>query len=1444
MHFTAGQPFRALADVSDANVWMCLPGHPPYVCPGTGVQFYVDGAPAGAFLPPDPNNFDLWELHLPAGLIVGLHTITASYTPEDSSGAPGVPVWTTAGVTVRVDPAPSRTNTVSLSSDIVLSGSAGLTWDDATIYGNGHTVTGSTSGGVSITNCVLYGLGSYGTSGIAVTAGGVTLDGTIFEATGAIALAVNGSGAFTVTNNEFRANNLLSYVAANPDVPVLLSLNGTTSGLKRLSGNRIGGGIVELDNTAGWQIGGLTDAESNIFIGNRALLNLRNVTNSRIQGNYIHHDYLGGFSQGFNLEAWNPSGLLAEHNILRGGSWVVQGFGGDFRYNLVIDEGDHDAMRTLQSNTTIHHNVFQEPAVPGATANGSVLTYSGESGVSVYNNTFDYGDAAANYRAPAILAGAGATWSTISSNLFTHYAETAGGALVAGDGVVSTADYNAFWNPLQGATLHYKAGFVQTAPGGHDVTSDPTLTDSTPSAYAVNEGAIWNRTLTVSQVLTSYRARYAPRTGSPLIDTGDPAFGSGNDIGAVGAGAANSFDLFGTFGSGTAPPTLPTITLFTATPSDYDSATWILAWAVSSATNLTIDQGVGNVTGLPEIAVVPLVTTTYTLTASNAAGSTSASVTITIVPAGTLAAHPRIWLDPVTLVALKTRAGQGDPGWLAIKAAADAYLLDSVPPFDRYACGSNQICYTYQGSGWWDAWETLGLAYQITGNTAYADQAIALMGVANATFAAGNLEPITADSGYPSRFAAAGLALAFDWCYDRLDVKTKAETSATLNAWFDWVKVNAWEKDGPVTGNYFGGHVLGFGLAGLTTTGDNARGPEITAYIRSLFDANVPPAFASSGLFAGGYPYEGYVYSANHFMRLFQYVQAVKSATGEDLSSTYAKPIAANLLYALKPNRWRVMDEGDYPGSYSGILSRDFPLFFSQVLAGTQEGAELQWLYDHLASAPDSSWSQPLSPMTQFMDGGVRPSSDYRLTRPLSFHSPGDDHLFTRTSWADDAVWASFMGGSLSTGGHQLHSAGHIAIQRGDDYLLVNAGQWKGPDGWGGDPQADDNQSWRANTLWYPTTWTGGYTGGQGYWGVNHVLAVESSPTFAYMKADVSSPYINTINTGLQTYVRSFVSLMDGTFAVYDRIVGPSPEKKLLWHVNPRGVPQVSGNVVTSTVGASTLTMTTLLPASASLVTAADPVSDTDPTPSTYRVEVVDPSGAASMPVLTVFSALASTTAAPVPELLASSDGGMVGTVAGANVVLFSRDGTARSSVSYTLGTSAVAVSSPTRLTRQSMSVAGGQGRGKNKNKAPVVNAGPDQTITLPVNSVTLSGTATDDGLPNPPGRLTYAWTGSASFSAPTALSTTATFSAAGSYVLRLTASDSVLSASDTLTVTVNPETVPPPPPSGTVRHLLLDMAPGVYRVFQNGVLIGSVTASAQGVLSFASVGGGTFLIQ
>jgi hypothetical protein len=90
-------------------------------------------------------------------------------------------------------------------------------------------------------------------------------------------------------------------------------------------------------------------------------------------------------------------------------------------------------------------------------------------------------------------------------------------------------------------------------------------------------------------------------------------------------------------------------------------------------------------------------------------------------------------------------------------------------------------------------------------------------------------------------------------------------------------------------------------------------------------------------------------------------------------------------------------------------------------------------------------------------------------------------------------------------------------------------------------------------------------------------------------------------------------------------------------------------------------------------------------------------------------------------------------------------------------------------------------------NVAPVVNAGVAQTIAFP-SAATVRGMVTDDGLPT--GELSTLWSqvdgpGTATIADPTAATTTVSFTTSGAYNLRLVASDSLLSSTDTVSITV-----------------------------------------------------------
>ncbi len=135
------------------------------------------------------------------------------------------------------------------------------------------------------------------------------------------------------------------------------------------------------------------------------------------------------------------------------------------------------------------------------------------------------------------------------------------------------------------------------------------------------------------------------------------------------------------------------------------------------------------------------------------------------------------------------------------------------------------------------------------------------------------------------------------------------------------------------------------------------------------------------------------------------------------------------------------------------------------------------------------------------------------------------------------------------------------------------------------------------------------------------------------------------------------------------------------------------------------------------------------------------------------------------------------------------------------------------------------------RNQPPRVSAGAAQTIRLPA-AAALSGTATDDGLPAN-SQLSVAWSqvggpGAATFSAPNAVATQASFPTAGAYVLRLTASDTQLAATSDVAVTVLPANQAPVVGAGPAQTVILPAAINLAgTVSDDGLPAGATVTSA-----------------
>ncbi|HTM46422.1 MAG TPA: hypothetical protein VL137_15785 [Polyangiaceae bacterium] len=601
MHFTAGQPLVIFADIFDERdgkgFIVCPAGEtisnalpaPDYSEPPRVAQCSGGGTPTGwpqfevlidgvlqtdidsnlTRIPhtiafnhdhnPDPIGFFRFSAPTDA-LAPGDHEIVVrAYFSND-----GVAIDTLDSdpMTVAVDAPPAKM-LVTLTADMT----GPVNWDNVIVVGNGHRV--DASGALVIHNSLITGLGALDTDGLTGTVDSIDIADSIFEDTGAVTLS--SAGDVAVLRNEFRANNRLQFEASNPAVPFVISLSGDGANQKLFQGNRVGAGQMDFKG-AGWLIGGDDEQASNVFIGPRTVLNISS-SDTVIRGNYSHHNYRGAWSQGYNFYYEHAgSNVLTEHNFIRDSSWPVQDLAGEFRYNVVYGYG-HTWIRTAKANASIHHNIFTPGGDEGL--NAGIECYGGETGLQIYNNTFDGGGADfGDFSNATIGMSGGSQVSSLRNNLVTFSRDAENGMgterIVGGAAAYLYADYNAFYSPDNSNKSNYD--FVGA--GAHDASdgADGQLAD-TPFAgtrvmplpnrmieNVIDEAAVWQGTQTVSQVLALFRERYTPMAGSSVIDAGDPqdndAQGRVADIGAIDLDGHDQ-DQLGKFGDPTAviPPT-------------------------------------------------------------------------------------------------------------------------------------------------------------------------------------------------------------------------------------------------------------------------------------------------------------------------------------------------------------------------------------------------------------------------------------------------------------------------------------------------------------------------------------------------------------------------------------------------------------------------------------------------------------------------------------------------------------------------------------------------------------------------------------------------------------------------------------------------------------------------------------------------------------------------
>ncbi len=185
------------------------------------------------------------------------------------------------------------------------------------------------------------------------------------------------------------------------------------------------------------------------------------------------------------------------------------------------------------------------------------------------------------------------------------------------------------------------------------------------------------------------------------------------------------------------PSGVPTINIFAANPGTISSGgSSTLSWNVSNATSVTIDGGVGSVGLSGSTTVSPAATTTYTLTASNAAGSVTATtqvvVTVPSPPADTTPPSAPVLVSPSSGAVLPQKTAPWTFTWSAssdVESGVRRYHIQvyrqGQPPFiDEYTPAASfsrtvEVAYGYlsnwrwrvraqNNAGLWSAWSAEG----------------------------------------------------------------------------------------------------------------------------------------------------------------------------------------------------------------------------------------------------------------------------------------------------------------------------------------------------------------------------------------------------------------------------------------------------------------------------------------------------------------------------------------------------------------------------------------------------------------------------------------------------------------------------------------------------------------------------------------------------------------
>lgn len=330
--------------------------------------------------------------------------------------------------------------------------------------------------------------------------------------------------------------------------------------------------------------------------------------------------------------------------------------------------------------------------------------------------------------------------------------------------------------------------------------------------------------------------------------------------------------------------------------------------------------------------------------------------------------------------------------------------------------------------------------YRVTGNPVYAALAIdtveAQVVAAEAAIALGQAPPVAGDQYLESGPMIHDVALVRDWCDALLTASQRQRWAAYAEqtVWNIWHHDEAtwggiphpwpgWGTDDPGNNYYF---------SFLEATMYWALATEDPAWLDLLEDEKLPPLVAYFAQLPGGGTREGTGYGVA-ILRVFELYRLWRDSTGVDLAaaSSHLTDTIDYWIHATVPTFDRYAPIGDlaresYPWLYD--YHRRLVLEARAVAAPGAVRQRAAWWLDRISIDRMTSGFN-------FRHDLLPASGPQQAPSTFFHHSIGTGHLFARTDWSEQAVWASVVAGTFDQS-HAHQDQGAFNLFRGD-FLAV-----------------------------------------------------------------------------------------------------------------------------------------------------------------------------------------------------------------------------------------------------------------------------------------------------------------------------------------------------------------------------------------------------------------------